>query len=119
MFFFLTSLLHVSVSKRRCLETPFMSVLLCTLHFLPVFFDGQGHHDGFAILVQRPCTSLELDTPRQAVSINVFMDCPYKVCSLIFSFSSITVERGNLFRHVQDFSSFVILLGDFNGRHHM
>ncbi|KAK3894956.1 hypothetical protein Pcinc_001312 [Petrolisthes cinctipes] len=81
-------------------------------------FEGQGHHGGSAILVRRdiPCTSLELDTPLQAVAVKVFMDRPYTVCSLYLP-PSVTVERGDLNHLVRDLPSPFILLGDFNGRH--
>ncbi|KAK3890408.1 hypothetical protein Pcinc_005644 [Petrolisthes cinctipes] len=74
-------------------------------------FEGQGHHGGSAILVRRdiPCTSLELDTPLQAVAVKVFMDRPYTVCSLYLP-PSVTVERGDLNHLVRDLPSPFILL---------
>ncbi|KAK3878738.1 hypothetical protein Pcinc_016648 [Petrolisthes cinctipes] len=81
-------------------------------------FEGQGHHGGSAILVCReiPYTSLELDTPLQAVAVKVFLDRPCTMCSLYLP-PSVTVERGDLNRLVQNLPSLFILLGDSNGRH--
>ncbi|KAK4311239.1 hypothetical protein Pmani_017254 [Petrolisthes manimaculis] len=81
-------------------------------------FQGQGHHGGSAILVRRdvPCMSLEFDTLLQAVSVKIFMDRLYTVCSLYLPPSD-TVERGDLNLLVRDLPSPFILLSDFNGRH--
>ncbi|KAK3878759.1 hypothetical protein Pcinc_016571 [Petrolisthes cinctipes] len=75
-------------------------------------FEGQGHHGGSAILVHRdiPCTSLELDTPLQAVAVKVFMDRPYTICSLYLP-PSVTVERGDLNRLVRGPSFSLYFIG--------
>ena len=81
-------------------------------------FPGQGNNGGTAILVRRDVsfTILNLNTPLQAIAVQVFLRREYALCNLYLP-PSIPVERRDLDHLVHALPSPFLLVGDMNGRH--
>ena len=79
----------------------------------------RGSHGGSSIYVRRDVahTAIDLQTPLQAVAVQLFLERKYTICSLYLPPND-AISRDQLRNLKSQLPSPFALIGDMNGRHH-